>query len=362
MQHPWSLQRLGTASSTSQCSEGLRTFGFSRSLAAACCRKVLSLSLRGKAAGSFFLFLGIGQRSSGRTSHRATVPLWLCSRMLFKEMCWKETDKSQQRSTESCRDEDVAVCLQCPQCHMCQMCLGVFGFVRFGLGRSTLCQGQRRRPPIGEDQRLRYWELGTKLQAFGLSTVPDLQRLPCKWISQPNKLLAQRERDARDARGVQGACRACRCPLGDRCTLAHSKGEISYHPAKYKTRVCNGARPALHSFARRFASRCIHLALCFFASGADCQKATCCFAHLDKESRAELTDLDGGLVARFDSFGCSFFRARCQRLHYSQGERNLVQLECIVHVHVDVDACSTTARASIDAAMLAKAIKSRFKF
>ena len=39
------------------------------------------------------------------------------------------------------------------------------------------CQGQRRRPPIGEDQRLRYWELGTwapaasRLQAFGLSTV-----------------------------------------------------------------------------------------------------------------------------------------------------------------------------------------------
>ncbi|CAE7684777.1 UNK [Symbiodinium pilosum] len=80
-------------------------------------------------------------------------------------------------------------------------------------------EGQRRRPPIGEDQRLRYWEL------------------PCKWISQPNK-----------------------CPLGDRCTLAHSKGEISYHPAKYKTRVCNGA---------------------------DCQKATCCFAHLDKELRTK---------------------------------------------------------------------------
>ena len=28
--------------------------------------------------------------------------------------------------------------------------------------------------------------------------------------------------------------------MGDRCLFAHSKGEISYHPAKYKTRLCNG--------------------------------------------------------------------------------------------------------------------------
>lgn len=80
-------------------------------------------------------------------------------------------------------------------------------------------EGQRRRSPIGPDGTLRYWEL------------------PCKWISQPSK-----------------------CPRGDQCTLAHSKGEISYHPAKYKTRVCNGS---------------------------DCQKATCCFAHSDKELRCE---------------------------------------------------------------------------
>lgn len=80
-------------------------------------------------------------------------------------------------------------------------------------------EGQRRRSPIGPDGTLRYWEL------------------PCKWISQPSK-----------------------CPRGDQCTLAHSKGEISYHPAKYKTRVCNGS---------------------------DCQKATCCFAHSDKELRCK---------------------------------------------------------------------------
>ncbi|CAJ1459644.1 unnamed protein product [Effrenium voratum] len=77
-------------------------------------------------------------------------------------------------------------------------------------------EGQRRRPPVA-DGVLRYWEL------------------PCKWISQPHK-----------------------CPRGEHCTLAHSKGEISYHPAKYKTRICNGS---------------------------DCQKATCCFAHSEKELR-----------------------------------------------------------------------------
>jgi hypothetical protein len=30
-----------------------------------------------------------------------------------------------------------------------------------------------------------------------------------------------------------------RCPSGDECVFAHSKEEISYHPAKYKTRRCN---------------------------------------------------------------------------------------------------------------------------
>eukprot|EP00913_Durusdinium_trenchii_P020075 g18865.t1 len=79
-------------------------------------------------------------------------------------------------------------------------------------------EGQRRRSPLGADGTLQYWEL------------------PCKWISQSSK-----------------------CPRGDQCTLAHSKGEISYHPAKYKTRVCNGS---------------------------DCQKATCCFAHSDKDINA----------------------------------------------------------------------------
>ncbi|CAE7898273.1 UNK [Symbiodinium microadriaticum] len=80
-------------------------------------------------------------------------------------------------------------------------------------------EGQRRRGVLGLDGKLCYWEL------------------PCKWISQPNK-----------------------CHLGERCIFAHSKGEISYHPAKYKTRLCNGG---------------------------DCQKATCCFAHSEKELRSK---------------------------------------------------------------------------
>lgn len=78
-------------------------------------------------------------------------------------------------------------------------------------------EGQRRRPPIGADGRLRYWDTA------------------CTWISHPAK-----------------------CPHGDGCQFAHSKDEISYHPAKYKTRACNGR---------------------------DCRKAICCFAHDDRELR-----------------------------------------------------------------------------
>eukprot|EP00930_Biecheleria_cincta_P015891 TRINITY_DN130_c0_g1_i4.p1 TRINITY_DN130_c0_g1~~TRINITY_DN130_c0_g1_i4.p1 ORF type:complete len:842 (-),score=153.05 TRINITY_DN130_c0_g1_i4:63-2588(-) len=78
-------------------------------------------------------------------------------------------------------------------------------------------EGQRRRSPMGPDGIIQYWDT------------------PCKWMSHPAK-----------------------CPRGDSCKLAHSKGEIAFHPAKYKTRVCNGE---------------------------DCRKSTCCFAHSVQELR-----------------------------------------------------------------------------
>jgi len=74
-------------------------------------------------------------------------------------------------------------------------------------------EGQKRRPPIGPDGRLRYW---------------DIQ---CESLKV----------------GRNGTCHR-----GDDCRLAHSKDEISYHPAKYKTRACNGT---------------------------DCRQDICCFAH-----------------------------------------------------------------------------------
>eukprot|EP00419_Tripos_fusus_P038048 CAMPEP_0172770864 /NCGR_PEP_ID=MMETSP1074-20121228/189517_1 /TAXON_ID=2916 /ORGANISM="Ceratium fusus, Strain PA161109" /LENGTH=72 /DNA_ID=CAMNT_0013606701 /DNA_START=246 /DNA_END=460 /DNA_ORIENTATION=- len=49
------------------------------------------------------------------------------------------------------------------------------------------------------------------------------------------------------------------CPNGDACVFAHSREEISYHPAKYKTRRCNGR---------------------------GCRgEAICCFAHSEAELR-----------------------------------------------------------------------------
>lgn len=47
-----------------------------------------------------------------------------------------------------------------------------------------------------------------------------------------------------------------RCPNGDSCIFAHNPEEISYHPAKYKTRLCNGRG-------------CRGLAICCFAHGED---------------------------------------------------------------------------------------------
>mmetsp|Transcript_144736 Transcript_144736/g.360840 ORF Transcript_144736/g.360840 Transcript_144736/m.360840 type:complete len:717 (+) Transcript_144736:72-2222(+) len=84
-------------------------------------------------------------------------------------------------------------------------------------------EGQRRRPAIGLDGRLQYWDT------------------PCEWLSHPT-----------------------RCPKGDSCRMAHSKDEISYHPAKFKTRVCNGK---------------------------DCRKAICCFAHCEGELRSSAPHL-----------------------------------------------------------------------
>jgi len=49
------------------------------------------------------------------------------------------------------------------------------------------------------------------------------------------------------------------CPSGDACVFSHSREEISYHPAKYKTRRCNGR---------------------------GCRgEAICCFAHSEAELR-----------------------------------------------------------------------------
>eukprot|EP00397_Hematodinium_sp_SG-2012_P001590 GEMP01001594.1.p1 GENE.GEMP01001594.1~~GEMP01001594.1.p1 ORF type:complete len:1021 (+),score=211.80 GEMP01001594.1:289-3351(+) len=76
---------------------------------------------------------------------------------------------------------------------------------------------QKRRPPIGADGRLHYWDI------------------PCEYITHPTQ-----------------------CPRGGNCLLSHSKDEISYHPAKYKTRMCNGK---------------------------DCRQAICCFAHFESELR-----------------------------------------------------------------------------
>mmetsp|Transcript_66801 Transcript_66801/g.168676 ORF Transcript_66801/g.168676 Transcript_66801/m.168676 type:complete len:688 (-) Transcript_66801:126-2189(-) len=72
-------------------------------------------------------------------------------------------------------------------------------------GKTSPCfcyhfETQRRRPPIDASLgRLLYWDL------------------PC--VSMTTGAL---------------------CPEGDDCMLAHSHEEISYHPAKYKTRHCNG--------------------------------------------------------------------------------------------------------------------------
>lgn len=79
-------------------------------------------------------------------------------------------------------------------------------------------ESQRRRPAVDPiTGRLQYWDV------------------PCEWLAHPGQ-----------------------CPRGDACHLAHSKDEISYHPAKYKTRRCNGK---------------------------DCRQDICCFAHFDGELR-----------------------------------------------------------------------------
>jgi len=71
-------------------------------------------------------------------------------------------------------------------------------------GKASACFGyhfesQHRRPPVDAVGRLLYWDV------------------PCQSMST-------------DAA----------CPSGDACVFAHSREEISYHPAKYKTRRCNG--------------------------------------------------------------------------------------------------------------------------
>eukprot|EP00439_Symbiodinium_sp_Y106_P075363 s1385_g14.t3 len=93
-------------------------------------------------------------------------------------------------------------------------------------GKALQCRGfhfdsQRRRKPVDPTTgQLTYWET------------------PCpSWTME------------------MGFC----CMAGDACTFAHGREEVSYHPAKYKTRPCNGT---------------------------DCRgEGACCFAHDETEMR-----------------------------------------------------------------------------
>jgi len=83
-------------------------------------------------------------------------------------------------------------------------------------------RAQFRRPPVNPvTGRIEYWDI------------------PCQaWHAEPG-----------------------RCPVGHLCPFAHGMYEISYHPAKYKTRLCNGH---------------------------ECRgEAICCFAHGEAEHRLE---------------------------------------------------------------------------
>ncbi|CAJ1350693.1 unnamed protein product [Effrenium voratum] len=69
-------------------------------------------------------------------------------------------------------------------------------------GKTSLCfcfhfDSQRRRPPIDTLGRLRYWDVACQSMTSGP------------------------------------------CPNGEDCVFAHTRDEISYHPAKYKTRRRN---------------------------------------------------------------------------------------------------------------------------
>jgi len=71
-------------------------------------------------------------------------------------------------------------------------------------GKTSLCfcfhfDSQRRRAPVDEAGRLRYWDVACHSLTTGTP-----------------------------------------CVDGEDCVFAHSRDEISYHPAKYKTRRCNG--------------------------------------------------------------------------------------------------------------------------
>lgn len=81
-------------------------------------------------------------------------------------------------------------------------------------------ENQRRRTPVDpETGRLRYWDV------------------PCDFVSTPHQ-----------------------CPHGENCTFAHSREEVNYHAAKYKTKLCNEK---------------------------ECRgKEVCCFAHGKNELRA----------------------------------------------------------------------------
>lgn len=59
------------------------------------------------------------------------------------------------------------------------------------------------------------------------------------------------------------------CSEGDSCEFAHSKSEVAYHPARFRTRICNGT---------------------------ECRGSVCCFAHCHEELRPYAPKLYGHAV------------------------------------------------------------------
>ena len=56
------------------------------------------------------------------------------------------------------------------------------------------------------------------------------------------------------------------CSYGDRCSFSHTRTEICYHPARFRTKLCNGF---------------------------ECRGSVCCFAHSNQELRTQAPTLYG---------------------------------------------------------------------